>query len=68
MMKAKELKTKSQDELKNELHNSLKAHFNLRMQKGMGEEPKPHAIKKARRQVARVKTILKQRMNRGSDK
>lgn len=56
---ANELAQKSVDELKTELIELLKEQFNLRMQRGMGQTPKPHLFKKVRRNIARVKTILK---------
>ena len=59
-MKAKELRDKSVNELKEELVALLKEQFNLRMQKGMGQSPK-HLLKKVRLDVARVKTILTQK-------
>jgi large subunit ribosomal protein L29 len=58
---ANELAQKSVDELKTELIELLKEQFNLRMQRGMGQTPKPHLFKKVRRNIARVKTILKQK-------
>ena len=57
-MKASDLKTKTKDELNNELHALLKEQFNLRMQKGMGEAPKTHSFKRVRKDIARVKTIM----------
>lgn len=57
-MKAIELREKSVDELKKELLALLKEQFNLRMQKGMGQMPKPYLLKKVRTSIARVKTIL----------
>ncbi|HYF98008.1 MAG TPA: 50S ribosomal protein L29 [Coxiellaceae bacterium] len=60
-MKAAELKQKSVDELKKELLNLLKEQFNLRMQKGMGSVAKPHLFTRVRRDIARVKTILREK-------
>ena len=57
-MKYNELQMKSIGELKQELLELRKEHFNLRMQKGMGQTPKPHLYKRVRRDIARVKTIL----------
>ncbi len=57
-MKFAELKTKSVAELQQELHSLLKEIFSLRMQKGMGETPKTHNFKVARRNIARIKTII----------
>ncbi len=59
-MKATELKTKSQTELKALLVSLLEEQFQLRMQKGVAESPKTHRFKAVRREIARVKTILNQ--------
>lgn len=57
-MKLQDYKQKTVDELKKELIDLLREQFNLRMQKGMGEMPKPHLYKQVRRDIARVKTII----------
>lgn len=57
-MKATELRTKSKDELKAELLTLSKEQFNLRMQKATGQLSKSSEIKKVRRQIARVNTIM----------
>ncbi|UCE89213.1 MAG: 50S ribosomal protein L29 [Pseudomonadota bacterium] len=60
-MKANELRQKSADELQKELMGLLEEQFKLRMQKGTGQMARPHLMKEARRNIARVKTILKQK-------
>ena len=60
-MKASELKQKSVDELKKELHDLLREQFNLRMQKGTGQLSKPHLVKAVRRNIARVKTAINEK-------
>ncbi len=57
-MKAKELRTKSKDELKGTLVELSKEQFNLRMQKGTGQLTKSSQVKTVRRQIARINTIL----------
>jgi len=57
-MKAIDLREKSTEELNNELLALLKEQFNLRIQKGSGQAPKSHLIKKVRVDIARIKTIL----------
>ena len=57
-MKASELTTKSVDELKQELQGLLREQFNLRMQKGTGQLARPDQVKKVRRNIARVKTVM----------
>ncbi len=60
-MKARELKTKSVEELKSELIALLKEQFNLRIQKGIGQAPLSHLFRSVRKQIARVKTILREK-------
>jgi large subunit ribosomal protein L29 len=60
-MKATELKDKSVEELNTELLNLLRAQFNLRMQASTGQLEKTDQIRKVRRSIARVKTILTQK-------
>jgi len=61
-MKTSELRKKTVDQLKEELNASLKELFNLRMQKGVGQQPpKPHLIQRAKKSIACVKTILKEK-------
>ncbi|WP_026376861.1 50S ribosomal protein L29 [Aestuariibacter salexigens] len=60
-MKATELKEKSVEELNAELTNLLREQFNLRMQHATGQLEKSDQLKKVRRNIARVKTILTQK-------
>lgn len=60
-MNAGELKAKSVDELNSELTNLLREGFNLRMQKATGQLTQSHQIRVNRRNVARIKTILRQK-------
>lgn len=60
-MKTSELRTKEVADLQAELTGLLQEQFNLRMQKGMGGTPKSGALKEVRRNVARIKTILKEK-------
>ncbi|GMR16946.1 MAG: 50S ribosomal protein L29 [Gammaproteobacteria bacterium] len=60
-MKASELREKNVDELNNELIELLREQFNLRMQKGSDQMTRPHQIKDVRRNIARLKTVLKQK-------
>ena len=61
-MDAKELRTKSETELKDELQSLLREQFNLRMQKGMGQLNNSARMKSVRREVARVMTITNEKM------
>ena len=60
-MNARELRTKSDDELRKELLNMHREAFNLRMQKGTGQLSRPGQVKALRRDIARVKTVLSER-------
>ena len=57
-MKASELRQKSKDELGTLLLDLSRERFNLKMQKGTGQLSKPDQVKKVRRDVARIHTIL----------
>ncbi len=60
-MKAAELREKSRQDLLALLWEELRAQFNLRMQKGTGQLGTPSEIKNTRRNIARIKTILKEK-------
>jgi large subunit ribosomal protein L29 len=57
-MTAKELRLKNTKELNNELLHLQREHFNLRLQKANGQLNRHTQLKKVRRLMARVKTIL----------
>lgn len=57
-MLAKDLRAKSVEELNTELEGLLKAHFSLRMQISMQQLTKNSEIRKVRRDIARVRTII----------
>jgi large subunit ribosomal protein L29 len=63
-MKANELRDKNIDELKKEMLALLREQFNLRIQKGAGQPPKPNLLKKVRLAIARIKTILHEKGTR----
>ncbi len=60
-MKPSELRAKSGDELSKELHELLKAQFGLRMQLATQQLGNNSQIKKVRRDIARVRTVLKEK-------
>lgn len=64
-MNASDLRRKSSDELKLELDGLLREQFNLRMQKGTGQLSRPDQIRKVRRDIARIKTVLNEKMKTG---
>ncbi len=65
-MKASELRGKSVEELRKELLALLREQFNLRMQLGSGQAPKPHLFKLVRRNIARVETVINQKQSSAS--
>lgn len=67
-MNAKELREKTEPELREELKSLLREQFNLRMQKGTGQLSQTHKLKVVRRDIARVYTIIneKKRMSEAS--
>ena len=60
-MKAAELRGKSPEELQQELTALLKAQFGLRMQKATQQLNNTSQLKKVRRDIARVRTVLKEK-------
>jgi len=60
-MKASELRVKSVDELNKELLDLLKAQFSLRMQKATQQLSNLSQIGKVRRDIARVRTLLREK-------
>ncbi len=57
-MTTSELRQKTRPELDLVLGELFREQFNLRMQKGTGQLSRPDQIKKVRRDIARVCTIL----------
>ena len=60
-MKASELREKSVEELTAELIESRKEQFGLRMQQSTGQLSRPSDVKRVRRQIARIKTIINEK-------
>ncbi len=65
-MKAGELRTKSEDELKESLLGLRKEAFNLRFQRASGQLENTARIREVRRDIARIKTVLHQRQQPAS--
>ena len=57
-MNAKELRAKDEAALKQELSDLQNAHFKLRMQKATQQLTNTSSLRTARRDIARVRTIL----------
>jgi large subunit ribosomal protein L29 len=61
-MKASEYRQKSDDDLNKELLELSREAFNLRMQAGSGQLSRFHQVKALRRDIARIKTVLTERV------
>ncbi|MDP2903530.1 MAG: 50S ribosomal protein L29 [Methylovulum sp.] len=59
-MKVSELRQKSKHELGTLLLDLSRERFNLKMQKGTGQLSKTDQVKKVRRSIARIQTVLKE--------
>ena len=57
-MKASELRGKSPDELQQELAQLLRAQFGLRMQKATQQLSNTSQLRKVRKDIARVRTVM----------
>ena len=62
-MKATELRQKDQAALNKELSDLLKAQFGLRMQLATQQLTNTSQLKKVRRDIARVRTVMTQKAN-----
>ena len=60
-MKAQDLRDKNADELNEELMRLRKEQFSLRMQFASGQLGQTHLMQEVRRDIARVKTIMKEK-------
>ena len=60
-MNANELRDKTPDQLRDELDNLKKESFNLRFQQATGQSESTARMKGARRDAARVRTILNEK-------
>jgi large subunit ribosomal protein L29 len=60
-MEASELRGKSNDELQKELEALLRAQFGLRMQVATQQLANTSQLKKVRRDIARVRTVMKEK-------
>jgi len=60
-MSASELRQKSPAELEGALLELRKEQFNLRMQQGTGQLSRPSEMRRVRKEIARVKTLLNEK-------
>ncbi len=57
-MEFNDLRKQSAQELNDQLLELRREQFNLRMQKGAGQQTQTHHFKRVRREIAQVKTLL----------
>lgn len=62
-MKVADLRNKSARELREELLKRRKEQFGLRMQKASGQLGQTHLLAEARRDIARIKTVMAEKAN-----
>ena len=60
-MTAEELREQTADELREELIRLRKEQFGLRMQRASEQLPQTHLITATRRDIARVKTLIREK-------
>ncbi len=61
MIKARELRNLSEEELKSKEKSLFEELFKLNQQRYAGRVEKPHLFKQIRKDIARIKTILNER-------
>ena len=60
-MKAEEIRNLSQQEIEKMLRDTQQELLNLRLRKQSGQVEKTHELRELRREIARLKTIIKER-------
>jgi len=60
------MKGKTVVELSDELKGLLQEQFSLRMQKGMGQMTNIHELRRVRRDIARIKTVMTEKSIEGN--
>ena len=65
-MKANELRDKDIKALEAELLEQRKEQFNLRMQQATGQLARPDQVKRVRRTIAQIKTVINEKTKAGA--
>ena len=65
-MNAQDMREKNEMELREELSSLLREQFNLRMQRGIGQLATPHDLRRVRKDIARINTVLNEK-KKGSE-
>ena len=61
MVKTKDLRAMSLDELETKLTENKKAQFNLRVQQSTGQLSNTAQVRKVRREIAKINTLITER-------
>lgn len=61
MVKTKDLRAMSVDELESKLTENKKEQFNLRVQKATGQLQNTAQVRKVRREIAKINTLITER-------
>jgi len=67
-MKSSEIRKMSTEDINKEILKIKTELFELRMKQATGNLDKPHKINELRKTIARLKTVLTEKENDGSDK
>jgi large subunit ribosomal protein L29 len=65
-VRASDLRTRSEDELSEQVDNLGKEIFNLRFQRASGQLENTTRVRQVRREIARIKTLLGERRRQAS--
>ena len=65
-MKPADIRTKSDDEMKEQILDLRKEAFNLRFQAASGQLENTARVRQVRREIARIKTIMGERARAGA--
>ena len=68
MVKTKDLRAMSVDELESKLLEAKKEQFNLRIQQSTGQLQNTAVIRKVRREIAKINTLLTERKKNSQEK
>ncbi len=66
-MKTSEIRNLSVEDINKKIVENKQELFELRMKQATGNLEKPHKINALRKEVARLKTVLTEKMNDGSE-
>lgn len=64
-VKAADVRSKSEDQLKDELAALKKEQFNLRFQVATNQLEKTHRVREVRRNIAQIRTVLREKTAEG---